>query len=326
MRQYTLHGAQSPQGRPEGTETTAGESDASSNYWAAFGQATWRFADQWHMVLGGRYSYEKLDTFAVSRSNGVLTGINDREVDFDDFSPRFTLGWEPAENVLAYVTASRGFKSGGTQSSNNINLSNQFEPEVLWNYEAGLKLDLLGRRVRLDGTVFFMDWKDVQQLIRFQFLDSTGAIRAVSGIANAAAASSYGAELSADAAITERFKLSTQIGYLRAKYDDYPAALIDGLVLDLSGKTLVDAPRWTLGAQAHYQMPLTTTLEGFARAEWNYRAEALGQPLCLSLLSVAFHYAELSGDQSACRHRRREAAAGGVRGEPVRQGILLQLV
>ncbi len=278
MRQYTLHGAQSPQARPEGTETTAGESDASSDYWAVFGQATWRFADQWHMVLGGRYSYEEADTYAVSRSNGVQTGINDRTVDFDDFSPRFTLGWEPASNVLAYLTASRGFKSGGTQSSNNINLSNQFEPEVLWNYEAGLKLDLLGRKLRLDGTVFFMDWSDVQQLIRFQFLDNTGAIRAVSGIANAAKASSYGVELSADAAVTERFKLSTQVGYLRAKYDDYPAALIDGLVLDLSGKTLVDAPRWTLGAQGHYQRPLTSTFEGFVRTEWNYRAEALGNP------------------------------------------------
>lgn len=278
MRQYTYHGAQSPQGRPEGTETTAGESDASSDYWAAFGQATWRFADHWHMVVGGRYSYEKVDTYAVSRSNGLLTGINDREVDFDDFSPRFTLGWEPAANVLAYLTASRGFKSGGTQTSNNINLSNQFEPEVLWNYEAGLKLDLLGRRLRLDGTVFFMDWKDVQQLIRFQFLDNTGAIRAVSGIANAAKASTYGAELSADAAVTERFKLSTQVGYLRAKYDDYPAALIDGLVLDLSGKPLVDAPRWTLGAQGQYAMPLTSTLEGFVRAEWNYRDEVLSNP------------------------------------------------
>jgi iron complex outermembrane receptor protein len=278
MRQYTYHGAQSPQGRPEGTETTAGESDASSDYWAVFGQATWRFADQWHMVLGGRYSYEKVDTYAVSRSNGLLTGINDREVDFDDFSPRFTLGWEPAANMLAYLTASRGFKSGGTQSSNNINLSNQFEPEVLWNYEAGLKLDLLGRRLRLDGTVFFMDWSDVQQLIRFQFLDDTGAIRAVSGIANAAKASTYGAELSADAAITDRFKLSTQVGYLRAKYDDYPAALIDGLVLNLSGKPLVDAPRWTLGVQGQYTTPLTTTLEGFVRAEWNYRDEVLSNP------------------------------------------------
>jgi iron complex outermembrane recepter protein len=278
MRQYTYHGAESPQGRPEGTETTAGESDASSDYWAVFGQATWRFADQWHMVLGGRYSYEKVDTYAVSRSNGLLTGINDREVDFDDFSPRVTLGWEPAANVLAYLTASRGFKSGGTQTSNNINLSNQFEPEVLWNYEAGLKLDLLGRKLRLDGTVFFMDWTDVQQLIRFQFLDNTGAIRAVSGIANAAKASTYGAELSADAAVSERLKLSTQIGYLRAKYDDYPAALIDGLVLDLSGKPLVDAPRWTFGAQGQYAMPLTPTLEGFVRAEWNYRDEVLSNP------------------------------------------------
>jgi iron complex outermembrane receptor protein len=177
--------------------------------------------------------------------------------------------------VLAYVTASRGFKSGGTQTSNNINLSNQFEPEILWNYEAGLKLDLFDRRLRLDGTVFYMDWKDVQQLIRFQYLDEEGNIRAVSGIANAAKATSYGVELSADAAVTERLRLSGQVGYLRAKYDEYPAALIDGLVLDLSGKPLVDAPRWTMGAQAQYTAPLTETFEGFVRAEWNYRDEAL---------------------------------------------------
>ncbi len=277
MDQSTYHGRESPQRLPEGTETTGGDSVASSKYWAVFGQATWRFADQWHMVIGGRYSYEEVDTYAVTRSNGVLTGINDRKVDFDDFSPRFTIGWEPASNVLVYATASRGFKSGGTQSSNNINLSNEFKPEILWNYETGLKLDLLGRRLRLDGTLFYMDWKDVQQLIRFQYLDN-GAIRAVSGIANAAKARSYGAELSADAAVTERFKLSAQLGYLKANYEDYPAALIDGLVLDLSGKPLVDAPKWTAGAQGQYTMPISSTFEAFARAEWNYRAETLSNP------------------------------------------------
>ncbi|HEX7012548.1 MAG TPA: TonB-dependent receptor [Steroidobacteraceae bacterium] len=275
LDQSTYHGAESPQGFPEGFEVTGSDSKTTSKYWAVFGQATWRFADHWHLVLGGRYSYEEVDTYAVTRSNTIQTGINDRTVDFDDFSPRFTLGWEPAPNVLAYVTASRGFKSGGTQTSNNINLSNQFEPEILWNYEAGLKLDLFDRRLRLDGTVFYMDWKDVQQLIRFQYLDEEGNIRAVSGIANAAKATSYGVELSADAAVTERLRLSGQVGYLRAKYDEYPAALIDGLVLDLSGKPLVDAPRWTMGAQAQYTAPLTETFEGFVRAEWNYRDEAL---------------------------------------------------
>jgi iron complex outermembrane receptor protein len=278
LDQSTYHGAQSPQGLPEGFEVTGGDSVGSSKYWAVFGQATWRFAEQWHMVLGGRYSYEEIDTYAVTRSNEIFTGINDRVVDFDDFSPRFTLGWEPTSDVLLYATASRGFKSGGTQSSNNINLSNEFKPEILWNYEAGVKLDLLGKRLRLDGTMFYMDWKDVQQLIRFQFLDPSGAIRAVSGIANAAKARSYGAELSADAAITDRFKLSAQVGYLKANYEDYPAALIDGLVLDLSGKPLVDAPRWTLGAQGQYTVPLTTTFEGFVRAEWNFRDEALSNP------------------------------------------------
>jgi iron complex outermembrane receptor protein len=275
LDQSTYHGAESPQGMPEGMETTGADSVATSKYWAVFGQATWRFADHWHVVLGGRYSYEEIDTWGVTRSNEVLTGINDRAVDFDDFSPRVTLGWEPSSNVLVYATASRGFKSGGTQTSNNINLTNEFKPEILWNYEAGLKLDLLGRRLRLDGTVFYMDWKDVQQLIRFQYLDENGAIRAVSGIANAAKARSYGAELSADAAVSERLKLSAQVGYLRANYEKYTAALIDGLVLDLSGKPLVDAPRWTLGAQAHYTYPITSTFEGFVRAEWNFRDEAL---------------------------------------------------
>ncbi|MEP7245124.1 MAG: TonB-dependent receptor [Gammaproteobacteria bacterium] len=278
IAQSTYHGAESPQHRPEGTETTGGNSDGTSKYWAVFGQATWRFTDHWNVIVGGRYSYEKVDTYAVSRSNGVLTGINDREVDFDDFSPRFTLGWKPADNVLAYATASRGFKSGGTQSSNNINLSNEFKPEVLWNYETGLKLDLFGKRLRLDGTLFYMDWKDVQQLIRFQFLDPSGAIRAVSGIANAAKASSYGLELSADAAITERLKISAQLGLMEAKYDSYPAALIDGLVLDLSGKRLVDAPKETAGVQAQYTRPLTRAYEGFVRAEWNYRGEVLSNP------------------------------------------------
>jgi iron complex outermembrane receptor protein len=126
-----------------------------------------------------------------------------------------------------------------------------------------------------------MDWSDVQQNILFQYLATDGSIRAVSGIGNAAKASSYGAELSADAAITERFKLSAQVGYLKAKYDDYPNALIDGVVVDVSGKSLINAPRWTLGTQAQYTAPLFADYEGFVRAEWNYRDEVLSSAFAL---------------------------------------------
>lgn len=284
--QSTFHGQASPLcpaatgGRCEGLEVTGLDSDSSTDYYALFGQATVNFSDQLALILGGRYSHEKTDNLSQTRSNVIVTGINDRSASFDDFSPRVTLSYKPNEDMMVFATASRGFKSGGTQTSNNANLTNEFDPETLWNYELGTKFDLFNRRLRFDLTAFYMDWSDVQQTIRFQFIDpATGLLRGVSGIANAAKAESYGVEASFDARLTENFKLSGQVGYNKSKFKDYPNALIDGVVLDISGQPLVNAPRWTLGAQAQYTRPVNDEYEAFARAEWNYRDEMLSSPL-----------------------------------------------
>ncbi|WP_129791771.1 TonB-dependent receptor [Sphingosinicella sp. CPCC 101087] len=306
--QSTYHGAESPQGLPEGAEVTGLDSDSSTEYWAVFGQATWHISDMWSLIAGGRYSEETIDIFSTTRSNGNVTGVNDRETKFSDFSPRFTLTFKPHGDLLAYATASRGFKSGGTQASNNINLRNEYDPEILWNYEAGLKLDLFGRRLRLDATVFYMDWTDVQQPIRFQFLDENGNIVGVNGIGNAAAAHSYGVEFSADARISSRLRMSAQVGFLEAEYDDYPNAFVDGIILDASGKRLVNAPRWTLGAQAHYTLPINDRYDGFLRGEWNYRGEVLSSQLALlydtwPFISPAYHNVNLRAGVESDRFR-----------------------
>jgi iron complex outermembrane receptor protein len=219
----------------------------------------------------------------------VVTGVNNRAADFEDVSPKATLSYKPTNDLLFFATASRGFKSGGTQTSNNVNLANEFEPETLWNYELGTKFDLFDRRLRVDITAFKMDWKDVQQTIRFQFIDPvTGLLRAVSGIANAAAAESYGIEGSFDASLTEQLTLSGQVGYNKSKFKDYPNALIDGVVIDISGRRLVNAPKWTFGAQAQYKQPIREDLEGFLRAEWNYRDDMLSSPLAYRYNSYPF--------------------------------------
>ena len=183
-------------------------------------------------------------------------------------------------DLLFFATASRGFKSGGTQTSNNVNLSNDFKPETLWNYEAGSKFELFDKRLRVDITGFYMKWKDVQQTIRFQYIDPlTGLLRGVSGIANAAAADSYGIEGSFDLRITNHLNLSGNAGYNKSKFKDYRNALIDGVVIDITGQPLVNAPEWTLGAQAQYKRPITESVDGFLRGEWNYRSKMLSSPL-----------------------------------------------
>ncbi len=280
--QSTYHGAQSPLGRPNGFEVTGADSATDSDYWAVFAQGTWNISEQWKFVAGGRYSSEKVTTLGQTRSNTVLTGTNNRSASFTDFSPRFTLSLEPGNMGLFYATASKGFKAGGTQTTGTAQLRNEYDPEELRNYELGWKAELLDRRVRLDASAFYMDWKSVQQFIRFQFIDPvTGLLRGVTGVDNATSAKSKGGELSVEALVTERVRLGGQVGYLDAKYGQYTNALIDGTVINASGKRLINAPEWTLGAHAEYGWPVAAGLDAFVRAEWLHRSEQLSNTFAL---------------------------------------------
>ncbi|HWV60768.1 MAG TPA: TonB-dependent receptor [Sphingopyxis sp.] len=283
--QSTYHGADSPlcpaasAGDCEGLEVTGADGVSSSRYFAVFAQGTLNFSEKFSATAGLRYSWEKVTNISQTRSNTVVTGNNDRVADFEDISPKVTLSYKPNSDWMIFATASRGFKSGGTQTTNSAALTNEFKPETLWNYELGTKFDLFDKRLRVDITGFYMDWKDVQQTIRFQFIDpDSGLLRGVSGIANAASAESYGVEASFDARITDHWTLGGNVGFNKSKYKDYPNALIDGVVIDISGEQLTNAPEWTLGAQTQYTLPIGDRFEAFVRAEWNYRDAMISNP------------------------------------------------
>jgi iron complex outermembrane receptor protein len=162
-----------------------------------------------------------------------------------------------------------------------VQLRNEYDPEELWNYELGWKVELLDRRLRLDMSAFYMDWKDVQQFIRFQFIDPvTGLLRGVTGVDNATSATSKGVEFSVDGVVTDHFRVGAQVGYLDATYGDYTNALIDGSVINASGKRLINAPEWTLGANAEYSREVLGN-DGFVRAEWVHRSEQLSNTFAL---------------------------------------------
>lgn len=275
--QVSAYGSAGLQNRPEGFRVSDTQSTAVNTYEAIFGQATYEVFDNFEATLGLRYSHETVRLDYVRRSNEILTDDVHRSKSFNDFSPKLTLSYKPNRDVLIYSTVSRGYKSGGVQSAQR-SLSDSYQPEKLWNYEAGLKLDLFDRKVRFDIAGFYIDWTNVQQSVRFNYLDN-GVLRNVTGIENAAGAESYGLDASIDIRPLPGLFLSGQVGWMKARFTDFPNALVDGAQVNASGKPLVNAPEWTLGADAEYRHAIDGDKEAFVRAEWNYKASTYSNAL-----------------------------------------------
>ena len=93
---------------------------------------------------------------------GALTGQSfTRKESFNDTSPRFVIDYKPAETVMLFASAARGYKAGGF---NSVQVNSFFRPEKVWNFEAGVKSTLLDRRLRLNLSGFHYVYRDRQQV------------------------------------------------------------------------------------------------------------------------------------------------------------------
>jgi iron complex outermembrane receptor protein len=63
---------------------------------------------------------------------------------------------------MFYTTYQEGFRGGGTTARPTATTRVPFGPETLANFEIGMKSDLLDGRLRLNVTLFDMDYEDMQ--------------------------------------------------------------------------------------------------------------------------------------------------------------------
>lgn len=237
---------------------TGSINDQHNRSYAAYGQATWELTDRLKLTGGLRYTYED-KTFARTQTMypgattipardapGLLLTNIDTGKNWDSWSPKLGLDYKVSDDVLAYLSVSRGFKSGGFDGrSNDAAGAAPFDPETLWAYEAGLKSQWFDRRLTANAAIFWNDYTDLQ-LSSFTS-DGSGGFAAL--FTNAGAATIRGAELELVARPTRPLTLNATIGYLDAKYDEY----IGPGGIDISGqRSLVNAPEWSARLGAVY--------------------------------------------------------------------------
>lgn len=137
-----------------------------TNSYAVYGQTTFPVATRTKLTLGARYSLDKIagsGTTDVSKIDGsiLVPGAPlGARTSFGKATWRIALAHRFSSTVLAYTSASSGYKAGlyNLQPFDGTPV----RPEILYAGEIGLKTESFGRRLRLDGALFYNYIQDPQ--------------------------------------------------------------------------------------------------------------------------------------------------------------------
>lgn len=176
--------------------------------------------------------------------------------------PMVSLSYQLRDNLMLYGTYQEGFRGGGTTARPTATTRVPFGPETLSNFEIGMKSDLLNGRMRLNVSLFDMDYEDMQ--IGTAGQDQFGQAAWVT--ANDGAATIQGAEIELSSTILERWFVDATLGYTDFQYirlptvqdclnNGFPASSCTGTILiDSSpGRT----PKYKASVNAGYEMNLS---------------------------------------------------------------------
>ncbi len=219
---------------------------------AAFGHADVPIGQAWMLSAGLRYTHEERDFVSdafFDEPFGRFPILNvDNETDFGSWSGRLAAEYRPDDRGVAYVSVSRGFKSGGFNGGLAFTPreAEPFDEETLTAYEVGFKRSF-GSRVRFGGAAFYYDYSDLQVFT----IVNTGGVP-ISVLDNAADAEVVGLEAWADARPTQRLKLRLGLGLL----DTETTRFVTDLGEDFTGNELANAPNLTFNALLGYDWPV----------------------------------------------------------------------
>ena len=269
-----------------GTRRTGAENETI----AVFGQGTFAITDRLRFTGGLRYTDEDraLELIEESGAGGALPPVPQLSTSFDGLSWTVGFDYDVTDEILAYATVSRGFRSGGiddeslslTLEPQNVNgvLTDigvediTIQPEFVLNYEVGFKADLFNNTLRWNTAAFFSDYTDIQvQAFDPVLTDASG--QAIITIANGAEATIYGLESELTWAPTENFTAGGSVGYTFAEFDEFlDTDLASGVVTDRSDEEL-GGPELQISAFARYEQNLASYIRGGVQINYTFRGE-----------------------------------------------------
>jgi len=206
--------------------------------------------------------YAQLDT-QLSESLTLISGlrIENRDATYSDsdsvahsvdeslWGGRLALQYQITANQMIYGLVSRGYKAGGVNSDPAIaSQDREFDTELMWNFEAGIKGRWLDDRLQAQVAAFYQKRDDIQiKQSLVQSRDDSNAVDFTDYFGNAASGSNAGVEVEFNWLATDSLVLFGTLGLLSADYD---IPLSD----DLNNRQQAQAPDYQFALGGSYQV------------------------------------------------------------------------
>ncbi len=256
---------------------------------AVFGEVNLKITDTLKATAGLRLS--KIDYTGSVWETGPFLGTtiaSQTSGSEKPVTPKVALSWQPDRDDLVYMSASKGFRPGGPNvavgaicggSLTPLGLSDvpeKYASDSLWSYEIGSKNTLLEHTLQINASLFYVDWKDIQQNVYLptcgeQFTANLGKARSEGGDIEVLYRPVEALTLDLTAAYTDaRLTKTSCAGALTFDGTNCVGGQTVAKPIASEGNALLGAP-WSLTGSAEYHFPAWAGRMPYLRIDYQHQ-------------------------------------------------------
>jgi outer membrane receptor protein involved in Fe transport len=235
-----------------------------------FGELSYKITDRL-TATGGLRRYSTTRKFNNTTLAGPLTGPNDDisvgNATKTGLTYKALLSYEASNDVLLYLSATTGYRSGGPNSTvpspTGPITPAPFSPDKVTQFELGWKASLLDNRITLNGAAYYLLWNNIQ----IPVIDPTGDFTFTG---NGGKAHTAGLELELSVEIANGFTINSNVSIQEAKFDEAVATLDV-----IKGDRLPNVPKFGGSISANYETAIGATSKFYAQGIYSYAGKTI---------------------------------------------------
>jgi iron complex outermembrane recepter protein len=183
---------------------------------------------------------------------------------WNDLSPRFVIDYKYTDDVMFWGSIAKGYKAGGY---NSVEIGSVFDPEDVWNYEAGVKSVFPDINLLVNSSVYYYLYKNKQAI---SLVTQTEGVPKY--LIDTSDEQAWGVDLEARWQPIRDLEFSATVAWIDATYSNKKGEDANGDTINLSGDPTGE-PYWSLSLGADYVVSFGEYGHTDFSAQWGYRGE-----------------------------------------------------